>query len=202
MKGLIFIPDITGFTNFVKQIEIDLGVSITRDLLTEIIDNNDLGFELLEIEGDAVLFYKEGKPVPLPQIFLCIKKMYQAFTRKYEYLRLKYNIRSELTLKFILHYGDMNCYYLKGFKKLYGQTIIESHRLLKNGSDHASYILITEDYTDALLSENGDCIQRNWDLTYRSSQFFSDLREISYYLFHCAAKGTVPVNIPYKRISA
>lgn len=59
MQGLIFIPDITGFTNFVRKIDIDLGVSITRDLLNEIIDNNDMELELSEIEGDALLFLKK-----------------------------------------------------------------------------------------------------------------------------------------------
>jgi hypothetical protein len=202
MKGLIFIPDITGFTNFVKQIDIDLGVRITRDLLTEIIDNNELGLELSEIEGDAVLFCKVGKPVSLPRIFKCFNKMYEAFNSKYQYLRLKYNIHSELTLKFILHYGDMNIYYIKGFRKLYGQTIIESHRLLKNGSDHSSYMLITEDYINALHQERSEYVNATWGFNFRSSQFFPDLREISYYLFHYTSMGAAPVNIPSKKISA
>ena len=183
MKGLVFIPDITGFTNFVKQIDIDLGVSITHDLLTEIIDSNDLGLELSEIEGDAVLFCKVGKPIPLKHMFVCFKNMYEAFNTKYELLREKYNVNSDLSLKFILHYGEMNMYYIKGFKKLYGQTIIESHRLLKNGSHHSAYMLITEDYMKALNGAYSEQITGNWDFKFRSTQFFTDLREISYYLF-------------------
>jgi len=58
MQGLIFIPDISGFTNFVKNIDIDLGVSITSDLLNGIIDNNPLDLDISEIEGDAVLYYR------------------------------------------------------------------------------------------------------------------------------------------------
>ena len=55
MKGLIFIPDISGFTNFVKKIDDELGWKITRELLIEIIESNPLYLEISEIEGDAVL---------------------------------------------------------------------------------------------------------------------------------------------------
>ena len=63
MKGLIFIPDISGFTNFVKKIDIELGRKITRELLIEIIESNPLYLEISEFEGDAVLYYKQGKPI-------------------------------------------------------------------------------------------------------------------------------------------
>src|SRR6478752_5386023 len=128
MKGLVLIPDISGFTNFVKGVDLNLGVSITQELLNEIIDNNELGLELSEIEGDAILFFKSGQPLPLHKVFEGLKKMHEAFDRRYLMLKAEYKLKSALSLKFILHYGEMNVYYIKGFKKLYGQIIIESHR--------------------------------------------------------------------------
>lgn len=46
MKGLIFIPDISGFTNFVNSVDLDVGVAITKDLLNVIVDDDPLKFEI------------------------------------------------------------------------------------------------------------------------------------------------------------
>ena len=184
MKGLIFIPDISGFTNFVKNIEINDGVSITRELLSEIIDNNPLNLELSEIEGDALLFYKIGKPIPLDMVLNAFCKIYEAFNRKYKSLKEKYNVDIELSLKLILHYGEMSVYSIKGFQKLYGQTIIESHRLLKTGTNDSNYILITEDYIKALRLAGTATAVRDSEIGPFFSHFFSNLREIGYYYFN------------------
>lgn len=182
MEGLIFIPDISGFTRFVKNIEMDAGVSITKDLLSEIIENNPLDLELSEVEGDAVLFYKIGKPIPLNTVFKGLSTICEAFKRKYHILKAQFDVDIELSLKFILHYGEMSVYDIKGFRKLYGQTIIESHRLLKNGSNDANYILITEDYVKALRLTAADSVPDIGSGCY-SSQNFTDLREVGYYFF-------------------
>ena len=184
MKGLIIIPDIDGFTNFVKNIDIDLGVSITSDLLNEIIDSNTLDLEISEIEGDAVLFYKTGKPLPLINIFASFKKIYEAFKARFNSLKSRYNIKSDLSLKFVVHYGEINVYRIKGFKKLYGQTVIESHCLLKNGEGNTNYVLITEDYFKALDQNASSVSSPDWEYTTSHSQAFNNLRTISYRFYN------------------
>jgi hypothetical protein len=183
MKGLIFIPDISGFTNFVKSIDMDLGVSITRDLLNEIIDNNPLDVELSEIEGDALLFYKTGKPLPLRQVFAGVQKMYDAFNCKFKSLKEQHGIELDLSLKFIVHYGEINVYEIRGFKKLYGQTVIESHSLLKNGFRASDYILITEDYISAASNTLQEIFISGWEYHTHASQLLAGLRQIGYYFF-------------------
>jgi hypothetical protein len=59
-RGLIFIPDISGFTRFVNEVEIDHSRHIIQELLEVIINSNKIGLEVSEIEGDAILFYKYG----------------------------------------------------------------------------------------------------------------------------------------------
>jgi len=184
MQGLIFIPDITGFTQFVSNIDINLGVSITKELLNEIIESNPLDLEISEIEGDAILFYKIGKPIPLAKVFAAFENMYEAFEAKLHALKARYCIQTRLSVKFIMHYGNMTMYHLKGFRKLYGQCIIESHRLLKNGSDDSSYILITEDYVKALQASGCGLYLSDWKFDSYTSQVFTDLREISYFFFN------------------
>lgn len=52
--SLLFIPDISGFTKFVTAVEIDHSQHIIAELLEIIIDSNELGLTISEIEGDAV----------------------------------------------------------------------------------------------------------------------------------------------------
>ena len=183
MKGLIFIPDISGFTNFVNSVNIDLGVSITGDLLKEIINSNPLDVELSEIEGDAILYYKVGEPIRLDKIFEGFKTISAAFDNKYSSLKMLYNIEARLSLKFIVHYGNINEYDINGFKHLYGETVIESHRLLKNGCGGTNYILITNDYFNALQQTIPVDFLCNEEFTYFRSDFCTGLRKVNYYFF-------------------
>src|SRR3990170_5034479 len=98
MKGLIFIPDISGFTNFVNKIDVDLGWKVTRELLIEIIESNPLYLEISEIEGDAVLYYKPGKPMEVEALLNGFQEIMKSFNKKYEQLREAYGIEAELSL--------------------------------------------------------------------------------------------------------
>jgi len=183
MKGLIIIPDITGFTSFVKVMDNGLGMSITSDLLNEIIDNNPLNIELSEIEGDALLFYKLGQPLHITELFTGVEKMYEAFNRKFKALQTLHQLDIELSLKFIVHYGDINVYDIKGFRKLYGQTVIESHNLLKNGQQQSDYILITEDYFAALDQQHITEQVNSWKYNKKTAQLLNGFRKISYHFY-------------------
>ena len=55
-KGLLFIPDISGFTRFVNESEIEHSRLIIQELLELLINANQLGMEVSEVEGDAILF--------------------------------------------------------------------------------------------------------------------------------------------------
>ena len=186
MKGLIIIPDITGFTNFVKNINIDTGVFITTELLNSIIENNTLGLTIAEIEGDAILFYKLGNPLAPAQIFDGLKIMYEAFNDKLNTLKNLFNLTATLSLKFIVHYGDVNVYNIKGFKKLFGQTVIEAHCLLKNGNGRTNYILLTNDYISASPNFTWHTAT-NWAYTSSHSTMLAGLRTIDYSFYTYAA---------------
>lgn len=56
--GMLMIPDISVFTDFVISSEISVGKYIIESLIQSIINSNILHLEISEIEGDAVLFYK------------------------------------------------------------------------------------------------------------------------------------------------
>ncbi|RYY31479.1 MAG: DUF2652 domain-containing protein [Chitinophagaceae bacterium] len=182
MKGLIFIPDISGFTNFVCMVPPEAGAAITRELLNEIIDHSPSELMLAEVEGDALLFYKFGEPYPITAILDSFEKIARAFSLKFRSLKLLYNIPVNLSIKFILHYGEIDVYTVKSFEKLYGRAIVESHRLLKNNFKGTDYLLITEDYLRACELNpytSGTFFNRPQKVT----KHLRDLRDINYYFY-------------------
>ena len=79
-KGLLFIPDISGFTRFVNEVEIEHSRFIIQELLEILINANEIGLEISEIEGDAILFYKFGEPHELESLYKQVEKMFWHFT--------------------------------------------------------------------------------------------------------------------------
>lgn len=151
-KGLIFIPDISGFSRFVSEMEIEHSRLIIGELLEILIDANNTNLAVSEIEGDAILFYKFGEPPSLEEVFRQVKGMFEAFHKNlmtYEnrrYCQCKACLSAvDLTLKVITHYGEFTGYKVKDFNKLIGKDIIVAHRLLKNDIANHEYWLVTAD---------------------------------------------------------
>ena len=149
--SLIFIPDISGYTKFVNSTEINHARHIIEELLEVIIDANDIGLELSEIEGDALLFYRRGKAPTAPELLAQVEKMYVAFHRhlkKYETQRIcscgACCSANNLNLKFVAHYGEMAEKQVKGRPVLFGADVIMAHRLLKNKIDSDEYGLFSQ----------------------------------------------------------
>lgn len=150
-RGLIFIPDISGFTRFVTETEIDHSRLIIQELLETLINANDLGLEISEIEGDAILFYKFGDLPDLKDLSRQVERMFRAFHKNlvgYDIRRYCWceacNSAISLTLKVISHYGEFTGYNVKTFSKLIGKDIIVAHELLKNEIDNHEYWLVTQ----------------------------------------------------------
>ena len=164
-KGLLFIPDISGFTKFVHESEIEHSRFIIQELLEILINSNQVGLEISEIEGDAILFYKYGDPPNLAEVYKQVEKMFCAFHShllSYEYRRLcqcKACISAiNLTLKVITHYGEFTGYNVKNFNKLIGKDVIVAHQLLKNDIAQHEYWLVT----DNLLQDKEPAHLTDW----------------------------------------
>lgn len=154
--GTIFIPDISGFSNFVNEIEIIHGQEITGELLEEIINSEELGFVISEIEGDAVLYYKLGEKIKIDEIFNQSNKMLNNFKKRIEVIQKKRICKcnacssvKNLKLKFVLHYDNLKIINVQNFTKLYGKGVIIAHRLLKNSLRDQEYIIFTKNYLDS-----------------------------------------------------
>ena len=150
---LFLIPDISGFTKFVKQTEVLHGQHIITELLEILIDANELGLTLSEIEGDALFFYKQDG---MPNKNDLIRQSQAMFTKFHQHLRKYQEHRicecgacrgaGNLTLKIIAHAGPVDFITVKGQQKPYGADVILAHRLLKNNVDSKEYVLFSDSY--------------------------------------------------------
>lgn len=157
-KATILIPDISGFTEFTSVTELDHAAHIINELLDLIVESNDLGFTLAEIEGDAVLFYlKEEAPNPKRLAEQCLK-IFKSFHSRLKIIERDTvcqcgacQTATNLTIKFIAHFGDIKEIKVAHFIKATGVDMIVAHRLLKNSIDSDEYILISRQCVDCSL---------------------------------------------------
>jgi len=179
-QGLLFIPDISGYTELVQTLDIETGVEVISELMSAIISSNQLDLQISEIEGDAVLFYKMGTPPAIPAIMEQYHQMTATFQSTWRQIKERLNIQLDLSLKVIVHYGKMSEFRIQGFTKLYGGVVIEAHRLLKNSIPSHSYLLITDEVLQAYpvkFKGDGRC------QSYRSNQLcevYGGLRNICF----------------------
>lgn len=156
---LLYIPDISGFTNFVNQTEITHSSHIISELLEILVEENDLGLSVSEIEGDAILFYKQNNIPSLQELISLSEKMFKSFhahLKRYDYERIcrcgACRNASNLSLKFIIHAGEVNVISVGNHEKLHGKDVIVAHNLLKNSIKLSEYILFTNAFSSELKS--------------------------------------------------
>lgn len=174
-NGTILIPDISGFTKFVTETEFAVGQEITKELLEVIIKNNILSLKISEIEGDAVLFYKK-KALSLNQIQRQFEKMLTRFEEKVQELRQRHGIEIDLSLKMIVHFGELSTYVIGRFEKLYGRAVIEAHNLLKNSISSASYLL----FTQSVYQQNKKDFEASCNSGSQLCEVYGNIEEIGY----------------------
>jgi len=149
-KGLVFIVDISGYSQFIREISPNVGVSVIRHLLKGIIESNFLSFKISEIEGDAILFYYLGIPPSVKDILKQFDQMRTSFKKSLSRYYSKVPSIKHLDLKAIVHYGTLIEFKINRFCTLYGNIVIDAHRLLKNSVPSDAYVLLTTDYLEQI----------------------------------------------------
>jgi len=182
--ALMYIPDISGFTKFVTQTEIEHGSEIISDLIEVIIKSNISGLSVSEIEGDAVLFYLLGKPPSVEYIIKQSKRTFIDFHATVKVMESEFDCNcgaccsvSNLTLKFITHFGECKEVSIKNFTQLIGSDVILAHRLLKNSIPGREYILLSEKYLESQQSML--TIQEDWVRVKSSIEILDDFGEVN-----------------------
>jgi hypothetical protein len=154
-------------------------------LLENIINSNQIGLNISEIEGDAVLFYKFGNTPSLDELYQQVEKMFCNFQKKIKNFELRRLCSCEacknavnLSLKVITHYGQFSTYTVRDFNKLIGKDVIVAHQLLKNDIDLHEYWLVTDNLFDEnkktelpewVMWQEGNKKTENGEVVYRYS---------------------------------
>ncbi|WP_051312840.1 DUF2652 domain-containing protein [Sporocytophaga myxococcoides] len=181
--AFFFIPDISGFTKFIKSTKIEKSKEYIHQLLEVIIDSNILNFKTAEILGDAVMFYKTGDPPGFDMLESQVKKTFLDFHLAIQDIREKSNIEpkelSNLTIKIIVHYGCITTTEIKGMLKLVGPDVILAHRILKNNVKEKEYLLMTDQY---LFTQNEHLIKNNftWSKLRSGSKSYDYIGKVHY----------------------
>jgi len=170
-EGIIIIPDISGFTEFVSNICIEAGRYIIYELLSTIIEHNLMGMNVSEIEGDAILFYQFGKRPGREEVLRQYEIMLNAFNHKLAQIEAVLGYSLQLSLKLVAHYGEFSEYQIGKFKKLYGPTVVKAHTLLKNSVKSRTYALLTDQLTGADEPSISDRCERDESQNYAVYQY-------------------------------
>lgn len=139
--GYLLLADISGYTSFVAQTEIEHAGLALSYLLETIVERLDDLLTISKLEGDAVFAYIEADKLQECKLLLdLIDETYMAFRDKAKALHSQATCPCRacralptLDLKFILHHGDFVLQQVAGIRDLLGTDVNLIHRLLKNG---------------------------------------------------------------------
>jgi uncharacterized protein YndB with AHSA1/START domain len=139
-QGYLVLADISGFTSYLAQSELDHALGILRDLLEVTSSSLQSLLHLSKLEGDAIFLYASESNVSRGETLLeVIESTYVTFRRRLDAVRGRTkcsckacsNIPS-LDLKFMTHFGEYGVQSIAGTTELIGSDVNLVHRLLKN----------------------------------------------------------------------
>jgi hypothetical protein len=159
-SATILIPDISGYTEFLTRTEIVHSSHIVNELLEAIQAANAGEFMLSEVEGDALLLYRKGKPLdPGALVGQCLR-MFESFHKQLKIIERDSvcqcgacKTAPNLSLKFIAHHGAVQEIKVLQFTKFSGLDMVVAHRLTKNRIASNEYILASSSCFDSSVLE-------------------------------------------------
>ena len=161
-RGFILIADITGYTTYLNESELEHAQGTLTDLLELLIEHTKSPLIISRLEGDAVISYGLEGGFLSGQTFLeTIENTYVDFRRAIELMVLNNSCRcnacanvSLLDLKFFVHFGSFVLQQIGNHEELLGTDVNLIHRLLKNSvsadTGIRAYLLCTEAAVAAL----------------------------------------------------
>lgn len=140
VHGYLFLADISGYTSFLSQTELDHAQEILGDLIQTVITDIQPLLTIHKIEGDAVFAYvPDGRLVRGETLLELIDSTYLDFRERMKNVRRHTTCTCRacqsiplLDLKFIVHHGEFAVQHIGGSLELAGSDVNLAHRLLKN----------------------------------------------------------------------
>jgi len=168
-RGFILIADITGYTAYLNESELEHAQGTLTDLLELLIEHTRSPLIISRLEGDAVISYGLEAGFVSGQTFLeTIENTYLDFRHAIELMVLNNSCQcnacanvSSLDLKFFVHFGSFVLQKIGNHEELLGTDVNLIHRLLKNSvtaeTGIRAYLLCTDAAVEALgFDDPGD----------------------------------------------
>ena len=154
------IADISGYTGYLADVELDHAQDILADLIGAVVTALRPNFRLAKLEGDAAFTFATAETIDGSMLLDTIERCYFGFRRRRRDVRQATSCECnacvripDLDLKFVVHHGAAILQKVAGRQELLGSDVIVAHRLLKNevveklGID--AYALISQQCIDA-----------------------------------------------------
>ena len=171
--GYLVLADISGYTSFVAQTEIEHADMALSFLLETIIEQLSSLLTISKLEGDAVFAYvEESKLQEAKSLLELIDQTYLAFRDKAVTLYRGSTCPCRacralptLDLKFMVHYGDFIIQQVAGIKDLLGTDVNLIHRLTKNHVSESmgwqGYALFTNQGLERMQTDKSSFVQQS-----------------------------------------
>jgi hypothetical protein len=156
-EGALVLADISGYSKFVAQTEVDHSWSILHELLDTVVRSVHGRMDVSQVEGDAILFISG---LTTPEVIDALEGTFVAFHRRLRDMQAVTTGPCDacanigiLKLKFVVHHGRFSRQRLGNVEQLHGMDVIVAHRLLKNTVPSKEYRLVTDAVLDRLPDE-------------------------------------------------
>ncbi len=133
------IADISGYTGYLADVELDHAQDILADLIGAVVSALRPNFRLAKLEGDAAFTYMLAERVDGSMLLDTIERCYFGFRRRRRDVRQATSCEChacsripDLDLKFVVHQGEAIIQKVAGRQELLGSDVVVVHRLLKN----------------------------------------------------------------------
>ena len=153
-EGALVLADISGYSAFVQQTEVDHSWSILHELLDTMVRSLAGRMDVSQVEGDAILFISG---LSTPDVISALEGTFVAFHRRLRDMQAVTTCPCNacanigiLRLKFVVHHGKFSRQRLGNVEQLHGADVIIPHRLLKNKVPSKEYLLVTDAVLDRL----------------------------------------------------
>jgi uncharacterized protein YndB with AHSA1/START domain len=156
-QGALVLADISGYSKFVQQTEVDHSWSILHELLDTMVRSLDGRMDVSQVEGDAILFISG---LSAQDVIDALKGTSVAYHRRLRDMETVTTCPCNacasiglLKLKFVVHHGKFSRQRLGNVEQLHGADVIIPHRLLKNTVPSKEYLLVTDPVLERLDDE-------------------------------------------------
>lgn len=158
----LLIADISGYTGYLADAELDHAQDILADLIATVVGALRPTFRLAKLEGDAAFTWAALETLDGSALQDLVESCYVAFRRRLRDIRQASTcdcnaciLIPNLDLKFVVHHGLVVRQRIMGRDELAGSDVIVAHRLLKNSVEEVLGLPAYALYTGACAAAMG-----------------------------------------------